>query len=84
MIIFDKVTKVYDDNYKALDEVDLQINDGEFISVVGPSGAGKTTLLKMLIKEELPTKGKILVDDQFLKLIVKLMFFRQKIYQHRL
>lgn len=81
MIIFDKVTKVYDDNYKALDEIDLQINDGEFISVVGPSGAGKTTLLKMLIKEELPTKGKILVDDILVNEIKdgELPFLRRKI-----
>lgn len=61
MIIFDNVTKIYDD-YKALDRVNLEIKDGEFVSIVGPSGAGKSTILKMLIREELPTEGKVFVD----------------------
>jgi len=63
MIIFDHVTKIYDNNGKALDDINLQIKDGEFISIVGPSGAGKSTLLKMIIREDVPTKGKVLVDE---------------------
>ena len=66
MIIFDKVTKEYDGNhniYRALDKIDLEIKDGEFVSVIGPSGAGKSTLLKMLIREEAPSSGKVLVDE---------------------
>ena len=66
MIIFDKVTKEYDGNhsvYRALDKIELEIKDGEFVSIIGPSGAGKSTLLKMLIREEAPSSGKVLVDE---------------------
>jgi len=62
MIQLEKVTKNYN-GYKALDDIDLEVKDGEFVSLVGPSGAGKSTLLKMLIREEKPTKGKVLVDE---------------------
>lgn len=66
MIIFDKVTKEYNGNhniYRALDKIDLEIKDGEFVSIIGPSGAGKSTLIKMLIREEAPSEGKVLVDE---------------------
>ncbi len=59
MIHFDKVTKVYLDNSKALDDVTFSIEPKEFVSIVGHSGAGKTTLLKMLMAEESPTSGKV-------------------------
>ncbi|MEK7659559.1 MAG: ATP-binding cassette domain-containing protein [Patescibacteria group bacterium] len=48
--------------FRALDGVDLEIKDNEFVSIIGPSGAGKSTLLKMLIREEAPSEGKVLVD----------------------
>lgn len=57
MIYFDQVSKVYDDESVALDNVTLQIEPQEFVSIVGHSGAGKTTLLKMLLAEEYPTNG---------------------------
>ncbi len=60
MIIFENVTKVYPDGTIALSEIDLEINPKEFISIVGHSGAGKTTLIKMLLKESIPTKGKVI------------------------
>jgi len=66
MIVFDKVIKEYNGNhniYRALDKIDLEIKDGEFVSIIGPSGAGKSTLLKMLIREEAPTEGRVLVDE---------------------
>ncbi len=66
MIIFDKVIKEYNGNhnsYKALDDVNLEIKDGEFVSIIGPSGAGKSTLMKMLIREEAPSFGNVFVDD---------------------
>ncbi len=64
MIIFEEVIKEYNGNniYRALDDVNFKIKEGEFVSVIGPSGAGKSTLLKMLIREELPSSGRVLVD----------------------
>ena len=59
MIHFDKVTKIYSDDSIALDEVDLHINEKEFVSIVGHSGAGKTTLIKMILAEEKPTRGTV-------------------------
>lgn len=59
MISFNKVSKIYNHNSVALDEVDLEIKPGEFVSLVGRSGAGKSTLIKLLIGEEKPTKGKV-------------------------
>lgn len=63
MIYFDRVTKIYNDNTVALREVDLKIEPGEFISVVGHSGAGKTTLIKMLLAEDIPTEGSVLFES---------------------
>jgi cell division transport system ATP-binding protein len=61
MIQFKKLIKSYDQNL-VLDNINLEIKKGEFISLVGLSGAGKSTLLKMLTKEEHPTSGEVLVD----------------------
>ena len=62
MIFFDKVSKKYND-YVALDKVSFRITPNEFVSIVGPSGAGKTTLLRMLLAEEKPTDGKVLLYE---------------------
>ena len=65
MITFQKVTKIYNSGGKesvALDEVSLEIQANEFVSLVGKSGAGKTTLLRLLIGEEKPTKGRVFFD----------------------
>jgi cell division transport system ATP-binding protein len=59
MIYYDKVSKVYDNGVPAIEEVTLQIEPGEFVSIVGHSGAGKTTLLKLLFAEERPTGGSV-------------------------
>ena len=59
MIYFDNVTKEYADRSRALHEVTLSIQPGEFLSVVGHSGAGKTTLLKLLLVEEGPSEGAV-------------------------
>ncbi len=59
MIHFDKVSKIYADDSKALDSVTFSVEPKEFVSIVGHSGAGKTTLLKMLLAEEEPTTGKV-------------------------
>lgn len=60
------VTKIYDGSavpVKALNQVSLDIEAGEFASIVGPSGSGKTTLLNMIGGLDVPTSGNIIVDD---------------------
>ncbi len=59
MIEFLKVTKEYDNGTLALDEVDVKIENGEFVFLVGSSGAGKTTMTKLLMREENVTSGAI-------------------------
>lgn len=62
MIELANVSTVYDDDFVALHGVNLQIRDGEFVSVVGPAGAGKSTLLKLLTRELRPTAGDVVID----------------------
>jgi cell division transport system ATP-binding protein len=62
MIEFKKVSTIYDDSFIALKNVDLEIKDGEFVSIVGPAGAGKSTLLKLLTREVHPTHGQVIID----------------------
>ncbi len=61
MILFDSVSKKYGQTL-ALDEISLEIKQGEFVFIVGPSGAGKSTLLRILTREILPSLGKVLVN----------------------
>jgi cell division transport system ATP-binding protein len=61
MITFENVTKYYG-NSKALNNLNLEIQPGEFISLVGMSGAGKSTMLKLIIGEEQIDHGKIYID----------------------
>jgi len=63
MIDFVNVKKAYPNGTLALKGVNLHIDDGEFIFIVGHSGAGKTTLMKLLLREEKPTSGKLIVGD---------------------
>ncbi|OGZ96366.1 MAG: cell division ATP-binding protein FtsE [Candidatus Sungbacteria bacterium RIFCSPHIGHO2_01_FULL_50_25] len=62
MIFFDNVSKIYNHHSVALKNVTLRMEPKEFVFIVGSSGAGKTTLLKLLIREEMPTDGKIFLD----------------------
>ncbi|MBI4049289.1 MAG: cell division ATP-binding protein FtsE [Candidatus Doudnabacteria bacterium] len=62
MIKFDNVTKTYG-NVTALKDLTLEIHKGEFVSLVGQSGAGKSTLIRLIIGEERPDTGRILIDD---------------------
>jgi cell division transport system ATP-binding protein len=62
MIKFENVVKYYG-NTKALNNLDLEIQHGEFVSLVGMSGAGKSTLLKLITGEERIDEGRILIDD---------------------
>ncbi len=63
MIYFDNVSKIYNDHTVALADVTFSIEAKEFVSIVGHSGAGKTTLLKMILAEERPTSGKVLLES---------------------
>ena len=64
MIEFQHLTKKYAGNIVAVDDVSFKIAKSEFVALVGPSGAGKSTLIKILIREEMPTSGRILVADR--------------------
>ena len=59
MIEFKNVTKRYPGGKIALDHINLRINDGEFVFIMGDSGAGKTTLTKLLLREEKVTSGEL-------------------------
>ncbi len=81
MIYFDKVSKVYNGDSIALDDITFQVSPGEFLSIVGHSGAGKTTLLKMLIAEDRPTEGKVFFESLDIHSIPKskLPHYRRKL-----
>lgn len=64
MIHLSGISKVYDNGCIALSDVTVDIPKGDFVFVVGPSGAGKSTFIKLLFREELPTKGKIIVNGR--------------------
>lgn len=63
MIKFKNISKEYKNGVKALSNINININKGEFVFLVGSSGAGKSTLIKLLLKEEEPTNGSIYLKD---------------------
>lgn len=63
MIEFRNVTKIYDNGTVALKNINLHIDRGEFVYIVGASGAGKSTFLKTIMREEVPTKGTVLISN---------------------
>ena len=62
MIRFIDVHKEYDNGTKALKGVNVRIDDGEFVFLVGPSGSGKSTLIKLITAEIAPTEGRVMVN----------------------
>ncbi|MBF1211185.1 cell division ATP-binding protein FtsE [Granulicatella adiacens] len=94
MIEMMNVTKKYNKGITAINNLSIQIKDGEFVYVVGPSGAGKSTFIKMMYREEKATKGRIRVgkydlmkikDRQipFLRRYVGVVFQDFKLLQHK-
>ena len=81
MIEFVNIVKKYDHNVTAIDNVNMKIDKGEFVFLVGPSGSGKSTFLRLLIKEDEPTSGKILVDGKDITKLKKkeIPYLRRKI-----
>lgn len=61
MVTLEHVTKIYQKDSIGLEDVSVEINAGEFVSIVGQSGSGKTTLAKLIIAEERLDKGKIII-----------------------
>ncbi len=82
------VTKVYDNGFMAIDNLSLDIYEGEFFSLLGGSGCGKSTLLRMIAGFEAPTQGKILLDGEDLTSIpphkrpVNMMFQSYALFPH--
>ena len=70
MIEFKNVSKTYSTGTEAVNNANFKIDKGEFVFLVGSSGSGKSTLIKLILKEEEPTKGNIIIngkDTTFLK-----------------
>jgi cell division transport system ATP-binding protein len=64
MIEIEALSKQYSHDVFALENVNLRVEKGEFCFLTGPSGAGKTTLLRILLRQELPTSGRVLVGGR--------------------
>jgi len=69
LIRLEDVSKRYPNGTAALQDVDLTIDQGDFAFLVGSSGAGKSTLIRLLIREDLPTTGRVIVDGRDVALL---------------
>ncbi|MGD0997778.1 MAG: cell division ATP-binding protein FtsE [Thermoleophilia bacterium] len=67
MIVFENVTKMYDQHVPGMADATFHIEKGEFVFLVGPSGSGKSTLIKLVLKQLEPTEGRILVAGRNLQ-----------------
>ena len=64
MIEMKNVTKIYDNGITAVQDMNVRIDQGEFVYIVGPSGAGKSTFMRLMYREVLPTEGTVVVVDK--------------------
>jgi len=64
VVVLHDVSKTYPNGKVALREVDLIVPEGDFVFLVGPSGAGKSTLIKLLIRDELASRGEVVLDGE--------------------
>ena len=64
IVKLDQVTKIYEGKvmHRALNRLDFEAEEGEFIAIMGPSGSGKTTLLNIISTIDMPTYGRVLID----------------------
>jgi multiple sugar transport system ATP-binding protein len=87
-VVFDGVTKVFGDGTRAVDRLDLEAADGEFMVLVGPSGCGKTTALRMLAGLEDVTEGAIRIGDRVVNTLspksrdIAMVFQSYALYPH--
>ena len=81
MIRLEHVSKTYQQGVPALNDVNIDIEQGEFVFVMGKSGSGKSTLIKLLLKELEPTEGEIYINEQKLSSVThkKIPYFRRNI-----
>ena len=81
MIKLENVTKVYKTGVRAVNNMNVDIGDGEFVYVIGPTGAGKSTFIKLLYREEKASSGKVIVAGQDVSKIKdrKVPYFRRNI-----
>ncbi len=64
MLEFNHVSKIYDNNIVAVNDISFKVKDGEFVFLIGASGSGKTTAIKLLIRDENPTSGAVYFKDR--------------------
>jgi multiple sugar transport system ATP-binding protein len=87
-ITLEKLTKVYGDGTRAVSELDLEIEDGEFAVLVGPSGCGKTSALRMVAGLEPITEGRVLIGDEVVNRLppkdrdIAMIFQNYALYPH--
>jgi cell division transport system ATP-binding protein len=81
MIKLHRVTKYYENKIAAINDINLNINKGEFVFITGPSGAGKSTLIKLIFSSERPNTGEIVVNNENITRMSskKIPYFRRKV-----